>query len=366
VLTEARNRNLSAANCLQMAALTPVREVHLLAGTPMDTDDSGYLTPNSSESLHSGPWSNKKLSEEYKCKYRNHASSTPDAVLLHTPGTCYHRAHLLLRQKKKISSGRFKLLQSPGSSLLTVDGVEKSPSIDTELPLQSKGELLLDHGFDELSLVDSQESGKLDDSTILYDEVDENESVWKADSVGVNTEQAVKIKKGEYHVIQMSTPHEVCNHDSETDDKERVNLYHSQKLDLRTEHSGIITDRLTNLKRRDVSRESPKTCRTFDYYTRFSLFSLKHSSQQRPCLDGREKVNFLSLLGEKSDHSIIVKAILSYLEPIDLTAVAVVSKTWNRVCRADSDACRRIRRYVEHIRKDKENAGIQVCTECLT
>jgi hypothetical protein len=354
-----------------MAEYTPVHEIHLSAGTLMNNDDSGYLTPNSVDSLDSGQWSNTKPSGGCTCSYRNHASSTPDAVLLHTPGVCCHRAHPSLCHKRKTSLGRFKLLQRPVSSLSTLNGVKKSPFIDAELSLQSKGELLLDHDLDELSLVDnsfdSQESCKFDDSAMSYDEVDENESVWKADSKGDNTEQMDTNEKAKYHLAHMSTPHEVCRHDNGTDNKERVNPFDSQKGDLPTEGSDLITDKLTNLTRRDISQDPPKICQTFDDYTHSIPFSLKRSSRQHPCSVGREKVDFLSLFGEKSDHSIIVKAILSYLEPVDLTAVAVVSKTWNRVCMADSDACRRMHCYMEHKQKNKENEALfPVCTECLT
>lgn len=368
MLIGSKCRSLSDKIILQMAAYTPAHEIHLLAGTPVNTDDSGYLTPTSAESLDSGPSSSKKLSQRYAYNYRNHASSTPDAMVLYAPRVHSHRAHPSLRHKrKKTSLGRFTLLQRPDSSLSTVDGKKKPPFTDTELSLQTKGEFLLHDNLDHLSLVDnsfdSQENGILDDSAISYDEVDENESVWKSDSKGGDTEQMDTNEKAKDHLEHMSTPYEVCKHDNVNDNKERVNPFDSQKGDLLTEDSDLITDILTNLTRRDISEGPQKICQTFDY-THAIPFSLKYSSQQHLYLFGREKVDFLSLLGEKSDHSIIVKAILSYLQPIDLMAVAVVSKTWNRVCKADRDACRRIHCYLEHKQKNKENgAEFLVCRE---
>jgi hypothetical protein len=337
----------------------------------MNTDDSGYLTPDSFESLDSGSRSNKTLSEGCTCNYRNRASPTPDAVLLPTPEACHHRAHLLLCHKKKTSLGRFKLLRGSVSSLSAVDGVKKLSFLDSELPLQSKCELLLDHEFDVLSLVDScfdsQENGKLDDSAISYDKVDENESVQKADSKEDDAEQMDKNEKAKYHPSPMSISHEVCRCGNGINNEEKVNPLHSQNGDLPIEDSDLKADRPTNQTRGDISQGPTKICQTSGDYTCSIVVSLKHSSQQHPCLVGRGKVDFLSLLGEKSDYKIIVKAILSYLEPVDLTAVAVVSKTWNRVCTADADACRRKRCYVEDKQKDKENAvQFPVCGKCLT
>jgi hypothetical protein len=206
------------------------------------------------------------------------------------------------------------------------------------LSLQSEGELFLDNDFDELSLVDSsldsQEKSRLD-NIMTYDEVerDENESVWKGGSKEDNTEQI--------------------------SDKDRKSKY-SHQTDVQAQDCDLITGKL--------SQDPLRTCQTSEDSTFCSTpFSLKYSSWRCLCLIGREKVDFLSLLGEESDHSIIVKAILSYLEPVDLTAVAVVSKTWNRVCTADYDARRRISCYVENKQKNKENwQHFQVCRQRLT
>lgn len=365
-----------------MEGYTPVHEVHIMGETPLYTDDSGYLTttPSSAESLDSVPSSNRKLSQGCKYRCRNCAALTPGTLLSHTPGVCCHGEHLSAHKKKKASLGRRKLLHGHVSLLSSTEGVKESPSGDSELQSQSKSELLISNYFDDLSLVensfDSEENGILDDSAILNDkmEVDGNESVWKADSDRDNMDNTdnmgqISFRKSEteyHHATHMLVPHEWCSQDSETGSQEMVKLYHSQKRDSSVEDHDLIINKHEILTRRDLSRDPPTKCQKFEEATERPIpFSLKYSSQQLPCQIGREKVDFLYLLGEKSDHHIIVKDILGYLDPVDLTAIAVVSTTWNRVCKSDSASRRRIRKYLKQKRENKENNVLEVCRECL-
>jgi hypothetical protein len=259
--------------------------------------------------------------------------------------------------------------------LSSIEGVKESPSADSELLLQSKGELLLRNEFDELSLVensfDSEENDILDDRAISYDEmdVDGNESVWKVDSQRDNMGQisVTKEKTEHRHVTHMPVPHEVCRHDSGIDSQDTIEIYHSPKRDLSVEDADLMTNELKMSARRDLSQDLTTKCQQSEDTTRHRIpLSLKYFSQQIPCSAGQKKVDFLCLLGEESDHHTIVKVILSYLEPVDLMTVLVVSKTWNKVCKSDRDAQRRIRSYVDHKKRNKENWHLSpVCRECL-
>ena len=80
-------------------------------------------------------------------------------------------------------------------------------------------------------------------------------------------------------------------------------------------------------------------------------------STSHSCLVKREKVDFLLRLGAESSHPEIIERILSYLEPRDLTAVAVVSRTWNSILKEDTAAYKRAQCYLEERQKNKENCG---------
>jgi hypothetical protein len=282
-------------------------------------------------------------------------------------------AHRALSHKRKASSGRFNLLQRSAS---VSSSLRLNKSSRTDSDLQSKGELSLGNDFVGLSLLDNtfdlQDNCKLDDSAIWCDEADVNENgsgKTKAKNEVDNMEQ--KFNKDEQvkccHQIYMPTAHETCMQDGEIGSQETDNLYHLHHRNLPIEDCNLITNKLTKLTRKCLLEDPWKKCQTLEDFTQPSMqFSLKYSSQQLPCSNGQEKVDFLSLLGEQNDYSIIVKGILSYLEPVDLIAVALVSKTWNTICTSDSDASRRIHCYVEHKRRNKENGGsLQVC-RCLT
>ncbi|KAG6801744.1 F-box only protein 43-like isoform X1 [Apis dorsata] len=63
-----------------------------------------------------------------------------------------------------------------------------------------------------------------------------------------------------------------------------------------------------------------------------------HHSRATPDYTGRETVDILALLGDKSNHWRIVSKILSFLGPQDLCSISMVSKTWRRICFSDSRA----------------------------
>ncbi|XP_011303961.1 uncharacterized protein [Fopius arisanus] len=54
-----------------------------------------------------------------------------------------------------------------------------------------------------------------------------------------------------------------------------------------------------------------------------------------PDVTGRETVDILQLLGERSNHVEIVSKILGYLRAEDLCAVSMVSRTWRSICGKD-------------------------------
>ncbi|XP_050462375.1 uncharacterized protein LOC126857211 isoform X2 [Cataglyphis hispanica] len=80
-------------------------------------------------------------------------------------------------------------------------------------------------------------------------------------------------------------------------------------------------------------------------------------SNRRATLDytGRERVDFLSLLGEESNHLHLVWKILSYLGPADLCSVSMVSTAWRRICENDFRANGRRMSYILRKQNIKEN-----------
>ncbi|XP_029172736.1 F-box only protein 43-like [Nylanderia fulva] len=80
-------------------------------------------------------------------------------------------------------------------------------------------------------------------------------------------------------------------------------------------------------------------------------------SNRRATLDytGREKVDFLSLLGEESNHLNLVSKILSYLGAPDLCSVSMVSAVWKRICESDFCANERRMSYILCKQNIKEN-----------
>lgn len=72
-------------------------------------------------------------------------------------------------------------------------------------------------------------------------------------------------------------------------------------------------------------------------------------------LIGKENIDFLHYLGEKSNYTLIVKNILEYLKDADLYSAAAVSKTWKRIILAIPSQRKRFRNYAKKIELTKEN-----------
>ncbi|XP_044578036.1 F-box only protein 43-like isoform X1 [Cotesia glomerata] len=75
----------------------------------------------------------------------------------------------------------------------------------------------------------------------------------------------------------------------------------------------------------------------------------------RPDYTGRETVDILSLLGDKSNHWRAIGKILSYLSPQDLCAISMVSQVWRKICFSDTAANLRRLNQVYVRQNTKEN-----------
>ncbi|XP_076298816.1 uncharacterized protein LOC143217942 [Lasioglossum baleicum] len=87
----------------------------------------------------------------------------------------------------------------------------------------------------------------------------------------------------------------------------------------------------------------------------FSHNVLLHRTRATPDFTGRETVDILALLGDKSNHWRIVSKILSHLAPQDLCSVSMVSKTWRRICVNDFKANARRLTHIILRQNAKEN-----------
>ncbi|KAK6619410.1 hypothetical protein RUM43_012167 [Polyplax serrata] len=80
-----------------------------------------------------------------------------------------------------------------------------------------------------------------------------------------------------------------------------------------------------------------------------------------------KRVDFLSLLGEKTGHSLVVSKILGYLSCTDLQNVSKVSKTWQKLCLGDKAAALRVKQFKAKRKMLKENQwfynSMQRCNE---
>lgn len=73
-----------------------------------------------------------------------------------------------------------------------------------------------------------------------------------------------------------------------------------------------------------------------------------------------KKVDFLSLLGVKTNHTLVVSKIFSYLSGSDLQNVSKVSKTWQKLCFKDKAASLKLKQYLAKKRMLKENQSVSV------
>lgn len=101
-----------------------------------------------------------------------------------------------------------------------------------------------------------------------------------------------------------------------------------------------------------VSEIKPKK---LDFSHRGLCASLRNSRRATLDYTGREKVDFLSLLGEESNHLNLVSKILSLLSPQDLCSASMVSTVWRRICKSDFCANRRRMSFIMRKHTVKEN-----------
>ncbi|CAD1472745.1 unnamed protein product, partial [Heterotrigona itama] len=90
-------------------------------------------------------------------------------------------------------------------------------------------------------------------------------------------------------------------------------------------------------------------------FSHCALSGALHHIRATPDYTGRETVDILALLGDKSNHWRIVSKILSFLGPQDLCSVSMVSKTWRTICMNDSKANTRRLIHVILRKNVKEN-----------
>ncbi|XP_012522118.1 F-box only protein 43 [Monomorium pharaonis] len=85
------------------------------------------------------------------------------------------------------------------------------------------------------------------------------------------------------------------------------------------------------------------------------LSSLRNSRRATLDYTGKGKVDFLSLLGEESNHLNLVSKILSYLSPQDLCSASMVSRVWRKICKSDFSANKRRMGFIMRKHTVKEN-----------
>ena len=116
--------------------------------------------------------------------------------------------------------------------------------------------------------------------------------------------------------------------------------------------------RLSRLAISDLATVPEIKPKRLDFTQQGLTASLKRSRAMRD-FTGAENVDMLLLLGEKSNHWRIVSKILSFLSPLDLCSVSMVSKAWRRICANDSKATVRRLAYIILRQDVKENLKIR-------
>lgn len=128
---------------------------------------------------------------------------------------------------------------------------------------------------------------------------------------------------------------------------------------VRRRNSPVVTSvenrRLSELCIADLTADIKPKRLDFD---RSSFVALWNSGRVALNYMGREKVDFLTLLGEESNHPNVVSKILSYLSPQDLCSATMASTVWKRVCESDFCANRRRMNYILCKQNIKENLKI--------
>lgn len=113
--------------------------------------------------------------------------------------------------------------------------------------------------------------------------------------------------------------------------------------------------KLSELCITDLAATSEIKPKKLDFSYRGLVATLRSNSRSSSDYAGREKVDFLSLLGEESNHLHVVSKILAYLGPQDLCSVSMVSTAWRRICERDLSAKKRKMSYILCKQNIKEN-----------
>lgn len=113
--------------------------------------------------------------------------------------------------------------------------------------------------------------------------------------------------------------------------------------------------KLRDLRISDLAATSEIKPKKLDFSHRGLCGSQQNSRRATLDYTGREKVDFLSLLGEESNHLNLVSKILSFLPPQDLCSASMVSKVWKKICKSDHCANRRRMSFIMRKHTIKEN-----------
>ncbi|XP_011175120.2 F-box only protein 43 [Solenopsis invicta] len=118
--------------------------------------------------------------------------------------------------------------------------------------------------------------------------------------------------------------------------------------------TSVDNQKLRELRITDLAASEIKP-KKLDFSQRGCLSSLRKSRRATLDYTGKEKVDFLSLLGEESNHLNLVSKILSFLSPHDLCSVCMVSTVWRRICKSDNCANKRRMSFIMRRHTIKEN-----------
>ncbi|OAD58910.1 hypothetical protein WN48_09901 [Eufriesea mexicana] len=118
--------------------------------------------------------------------------------------------------------------------------------------------------------------------------------------------------------------------------------------------SSADNQKLSKLSITDLAAITEIKPKRLDFSHRALSVALHHT-RATPDHTGRETVDILALLGDKSNHWRIVSKILSFLGSQDLCSISMVSKTWRRICISDSRANTRRLTHVILRQNAKEN-----------
>lgn len=112
----------------------------------------------------------------------------------------------------------------------------------------------------------------------------------------------------------------------------------------------------------DISQKDPSEENDSGYHSNLSYINwssnISKGNWSDHNLSGGEFVDFLYYFGERSDYSIIIKKILSYLNDEDLHNVTAVSRIWKNVVMSVSSERRRFRSYLKELETSKENRNV--------